>query len=74
MDRQGDGEGLEFAAGRYELHEVIGRGGTAVVHRATDRVTNRSVALKQLVIAADKKHRSDADALQATALIFDQAQ
>ncbi|HKU36596.1 MAG TPA: serine/threonine-protein kinase, partial [Polyangiales bacterium] len=35
-------------AQRYELHEELGRGGMAVVYRATDHGTGRTVALKQL--------------------------
>jgi serine/threonine protein kinase len=35
-------------ADRYELHEVLGRGGMADVHRATDRVLSRQVAVKVL--------------------------
>jgi serine/threonine-protein kinase len=38
----------EVVAGRYELGEVIGRGGHSVVFRAYDRVTDRNVAVKML--------------------------
>jgi serine/threonine protein kinase len=42
-----DGAGRTLA-GRYELAEVIGRGGMGRVYRATDRVLGRSVAVKIL--------------------------
>jgi hypothetical protein len=41
------------SVGRYEIHDEIGRGGMAVVFRATDTEANRQVALKLVSIETD---------------------
>jgi len=50
-------------AERYDLEEVIGRGGMAEVHRATDQVLHRAVAVKVLRDTAD----DESDRLRFTA-------
>jgi eukaryotic-like serine/threonine-protein kinase len=62
----------EVLADRYELLEVLGRGGMGVVFRARDRVLNRVVAVK--VLASDRAEdetfvaRFEREALAAAAL------
>ena len=50
-------------AERYDLEEVLGRGGMADVHRATDRVLHRAVAVKMLRDTTD----DESDRLRFTA-------
>ncbi len=42
------GPTLPYTLGDYELLEVIGRGGMGVVYRATQRMLNRTVAVKMI--------------------------
>src|SRR5882672_5011376 len=39
--------------GRYELKEIVAKGGMGIVYRATDRVMRRQVAVKALLDVAD---------------------
>ena len=46
-------------ADRYEVLELLGKGGMAVAHRALDVVTGRHVALKLLLETSDEKRRKE---------------
>jgi hypothetical protein len=50
-------------AERYTLHELLGEGGMAKVHRATDLAAGREVALKQLTVNAAAPERTHVAAL-----------
>ncbi|MEP3479951.1 MAG: serine/threonine-protein kinase [Fuerstiella sp.] len=41
----------------FEIHEVVGRGGSGVAYRATDTTLKRSVAIKFLQAAGDEHHK-----------------
>jgi len=56
------GNATRFAE-RYTLHEQLGRGGMASVHRAVDLSTGQSVALKQLLPIADDVQRGHVERL-----------
>jgi eukaryotic-like serine/threonine-protein kinase len=55
------GDGERVLAGRYRLEREIGRGGMGVVHRGTDLVIERSVAVKLLRFEGDAE---DAEAAE----------
>ncbi|HKU37408.1 MAG TPA: protein kinase, partial [Polyangiales bacterium] len=50
-------------ADRYQVHELLGRGGMACVYRVTDTASGRQLALKQLLPAARKTHSASVVAL-----------
>jgi hypothetical protein len=65
MTKAAEGESNEpkRIANRYEIHSVLGRGGMACVYLATDAVSGRKVALKELQLAASNPERASITAL-----------
>jgi serine/threonine protein kinase len=49
---------LEQIGDRYEVVELLGRGGMACVYRVKDRVTGNELALKQLLVERGAAERS----------------
>ncbi|MEX2182941.1 MAG: protein kinase [Chloroflexota bacterium] len=66
------GDGARIVAGRYRLGAVLGRGGMATVHRATDIRLGREVAVKllrpEVTTDRDLAQRFRREALAATVL------
>ena len=62
--------GATFLGDRYRLHQVIGQGGMATVHRAYDHVGERWVAVKLLapavarLLSAQRRFAREAEVLQ----------
>jgi hypothetical protein len=46
----------ERIGGRYQVHDLLGRGGMAAVYRVTDSASGRQLALKQLMVAETSRH------------------
>jgi hypothetical protein len=53
----------ERIGGRYQVLELLGRGGMAVVYRVKDAVNGRELALKQLMVAQSSRHFRSLSAL-----------
>src|SRR4051812_25897911 len=51
--------GVKLVGRRYVLQQLLGKGGTGAVFRATDRLTGKTVALKQVIAPSSAARSAD---------------
>ncbi|MFI5495902.1 protein kinase [Actinoplanes sp. NPDC051859] len=55
---------MRSLAGRYQVHEAVGRGGSAMVHRGWDKTLKRTVAIKLFTPSRPTDDEPSADVLR----------